>query len=102
VSGEPVNATVMFYGPPEVSAEQLARLSSPLLGMFGDQDDGIPVATVRAFEEALKAAGKDVEFRIYEGAGHAFMNDTRPSHRPEAANDAWSRVEAFLAKHLKS
>jgi carboxymethylenebutenolidase len=99
---EPIQATVVFYGPPVTDRAQLDKLSGPLLGLFGAEDDGIPAETVKTFEENLKAAGKNVEIKIYDGAGHAFMNNERPSYRPEQASDAWSRVEAFFASHLKS
>jgi carboxymethylenebutenolidase len=102
LSGPPLNACVVFYGPPITDAALLQKLPCPLLASFGAEDEGIPPEAVKGFEEALKKAGKSVDIKIYENAGHAFMNDTRPSYRPEAAKDAWERVENFLAANLKS
>jgi carboxymethylenebutenolidase len=102
MSEMPLQAAVMFYGPPVTDPAELAGVKAPILALFGREDEGIPLTTVQTFEDNLKAAGKSVEVVIYDGAGHAFMNDTRPSHRPEAATDAWERVEAFFARHLKS
>lgn len=102
MSETPLRAAVMFYGPPITEPAELANVKAPLLALFGREDEGIPLTTVKTFEDNLKAAGKPVEVVIYDNAGHAFMNDTRPSYRPEAASDAWERVEAFFARHLKS
>jgi dienelactone hydrolase len=62
---------------------------------------------VRAFEEALKSAGKTVEsVQIYSGAGHGFMRqyngkNPNPEYREAATRDAWERIDAFLAKLKK-
>jgi carboxymethylenebutenolidase len=90
----------MFYGTPVLEKEKLATLSAPVLGLFGADDKGIPIADVKAFEAAARAAGKSVETHLYLGAGHAFFNETRPSHNKEAAADAWKRTLEFLARTL--
>ncbi|OGB92861.1 MAG: hypothetical protein A3H39_02030 [candidate division NC10 bacterium RIFCSPLOWO2_02_FULL_66_22] len=77
------------------------QITAPLLGLYGDADQGIPVADVREMEAALKAAGKTAEFVVYPGAPHAFHADYRPSYRPEAARDGWSRCVAWFTKYLK-
>ncbi len=60
---------------------------------------------IRAAEQGeqvvLTRHGKPHEFHLYPGAGHAFMNEARPSYRPEAARDAWQKCLDFLARHLK-
>ena len=57
---------------------------------------------VEAFEKALKAAGKSSDIKIYPGAGHAFMNpNNTQGYVKAAAEDAWKRIDAFLAKALK-
>jgi carboxymethylenebutenolidase len=76
------------------------RIKAPILGLYGGDDLGIPVADVRAMEAALKAAGKSDEFIIYPGAPHAFFADYRPSYRAEAAKDAWSRCIAWFKGYL--
>jgi carboxymethylenebutenolidase len=88
---------VRTVGPLDVAAQ----INCPVLGLYGEADLGIPVADVKAMEEALKAAGKTTEFVIYPGAPHAFLADYRPSYRAEAAKDAWSRCVAWFNKYLK-
>jgi carboxymethylenebutenolidase len=94
------NACVVFYGTPVTDAAQLKKASGPVLGIFGADDRGIPKSAIQEMEKGLTAAGRSVETKIYEGAGHAFMNETRDSHRPAAAADAWKRVETFLGRTL--
>ena len=57
---------------------------------------------VHAFEQAVKAGGKPIDVKIYDGAGHAFENpNNQGGYRPEAAADAWKRTVAFLGRTLK-
>lgn len=84
-------------GPLDIAAQ----INSPVLGLYGEADLGIPVADVKEMEAALKAAGKTAEFVLYPGAPHAFFADYRPSYRPEAAKDAWGRCVAWFNKYLK-
>jgi len=84
-------------GPLDIAA----KIGCPVLGLYGGEDLGIPVADVKEMEAALKAAGKTAEFVIYPGAPHAFFADYRPSYRAEAAKDAWIRCTAWFNKHLK-
>jgi carboxymethylenebutenolidase len=80
-----------------------AGLRCPLLAFFGDQDSFIPQTDVEALERALTGARAGAEIVVVAGAGHAFMNDTRPdAYRPEAAADAWRRTVEFLRDHLAS
>lgn len=95
-------AVVVFYGTPETRGARLAALRAPLQGHFGAADDGIPRERVRAFQDALGAAGKSHEVHLYAGAGHAFMHEGRPSHNADASRLAWARLLAFLHKHVKS
>ena len=94
---------VIYYGfVTDVSRAQLAALNVPLLGFFGAEDGGIPVAGVQAFDQALDDLGKDAEIVIYEGAGHAFANPTGDSFRAEPAADAWDRTLVFLDRTLNA
>jgi len=88
---------VRTAGPLDVTA----RIHPPVLGLYGGEDLGIPVADVKEMEAALKAVGKTAEFVIYPGAPHAFFADYRPSYRPEAAKDAWARCISWFNKSLK-
>jgi carboxymethylenebutenolidase len=97
---EAVDAVVMYYGRVVTDPAALQRLDAPLLGLFGAEDQGIPVASVRQMEGALRALGRDATIQVYEGAGHAFANPSGTSWRPAAADDAWRRTVDFLARHL--
>ena len=77
------------------------QIAAPVLGLYGGEDAGIPVADVKEMEAALKAAGRTPEFVIYPGAPHAFYADYRPSYQAEAAKDAWGRCAAWFNKYLK-
>jgi len=90
-------AGIRTVGPLDVAAQ----INSPVLGLYGEADLGIPVADVKEMEIALKGAGKTAEFVIYPGAPHAFFADYRPSYRDEAAKDAWGRCTAWFNKDLK-
>jgi carboxymethylenebutenolidase len=96
-----VDATVIYYGHVNETAEQLKPLKAPVLGLFGGADNGIPVEMVRQFETNLKGLGKPVEIHIYEGANHAFANPSGGNYKADAAADAWQKSLAFLAQHLK-
>jgi carboxymethylenebutenolidase len=103
-SEEPTLAgAVAYYGAPPTDSAAIARIKAPVLGNFGGEDKGPSPEQVRAFEAAMKKAGKDVDVKIYPGAGHAFANVNNPwkGYREEAAKDAWSRTVAFFARHLK-
>jgi carboxymethylenebutenolidase len=76
------------------------KLKCPIIGIFGNDDKNPSPADVNRTEEVLKKLGKNYEFHRYDGAGHAFFNWARVSHRPEQAADGWSKVFAFLKKHL--
>jgi carboxymethylenebutenolidase len=87
---------------PRQPLDALADLTCSVLGLYGEQDHLIPVSDVRALEAALAASALPCDVRLYPGAGHAFLNDTRPEmYRPEAARDAWPRLVSFLREHLQ-
>jgi carboxymethylenebutenolidase len=98
-----IKAVVPYYGAPPTDPAAIARLKAPVLGNYGAEDKGPSPEQVKAFEAAMKKAGKAVDVKIYAGAGHAFANPNNPwkGYRPEAAKDAWARTVAFLARHLK-
>jgi len=73
------------------------RIKAPVLGLYGGQDAGIPVATVEQMQQAL-GPGTPSIFQVYADAPHAFFADYRPSYREAAAKDGWERLLAWL-KH---
>ena len=70
-----------------------------MLGLYGGQDQGIPVAQVEEMKAKLKAAGKTAEFVIYPDAPHGFNADYRPSYRPDTAKDGMERLLAWFKKY---
>lgn len=76
-------------------------LNAPLLGLFGEEDQGPSPEQVAIHEAELKKLGKDYEFHMYPGAGHGFFYYHRPAYRAEQAVDGWRKVFAFLEKNLK-
>jgi carboxymethylenebutenolidase len=94
-----LDAGVAYYGrqPP---ADQVAKIQAPLMLHYAGLDE--PVNTgIPAYEAALKAAGKTYEIHMYDGANHAFNNDTNAARYNKVAADlAWGRTVAFLKKHL--
>jgi carboxymethylenebutenolidase len=107
-----VAAAVPWYGhvkrtypdAPGVDAFSLtAKLTMPVLGLYGAADQGIPSEDVKRFEAELRKTNKNVEFVLYEGAPHAFFSDDRPQvYKKEAAEDGWKRCTAFFDRHLKA
>jgi carboxymethylenebutenolidase len=98
-----LDAVVAYYGAPPSDAAAIAKIQAPVLGNFGAEDKGPSPDQVKAFEKAMKGAGKTVDVKIYEGAGHAFANVNNPwkGYREAAAKDAWSRTVAFFGRHLR-
>jgi len=96
-------AAVAYYGAPPTDPAAIAAIQAPVLGSFGAEDKGPTSDQARAFEAAMRKAGKAIDVKIYPGAGHAFANVDNPwgGYRKEAAEDAWARAKAFLARHLK-
>ena len=98
---EKIDATVIYYGRLETDKETLEVLDMPILGVFGAEDQGIPVAQVEKFEKALNDLNKEVKIEIYEGAGHAFANPSGSRYKKDAATDAWKKTVAFFNDTLK-
>src|SRR5215475_11501352 len=105
-----LKAAVAFYGSlsdpdtqkaiwPKSPLDSVADVKAPVLGLYGEADQGIPVAQVKDMEAKLKAAKKTAEFKIYPGAPHGFHADYRPSYRKEAADDAWNQMQAWFKKY---
>jgi carboxymethylenebutenolidase len=85
---------------PIAPIELAAKLSCPILGLFGNDDENPNADQVNRTEAVLKKLGKDYSFHRYDGAGHAFFNASRVAYRAEQAADGWNKVFAFYNKHL--
>jgi carboxymethylenebutenolidase len=98
-----LDAAVVCYGRLVTEKSEIGKLSCPVLGIFGDQDRGIPPSSVKDFEKAAHSLGKEVHMIIYPNVGHAFMNpnNTR-GFSQKIAKEAWGRIFQFLDVHLKS
>ena len=98
----PMAATVLYYGNLVTDQQQLSKLKGPVLGIFGSEDQSIPVSEVKKFEEALNANNITNEIYVYEGVGHAFANPTGESFAPAELKDAWQKTVEFLNSHIKN
>ncbi len=87
---------------PRHPIDDVGRLGCPLLGLFGQEDDLIPPAHIERLRRALKAAEKEFELIAYPRAGHAFLNEDRPSFRPDVAREAWAAIDQFFGRHLSA
>lgn len=85
---------------PRHPVEVAAELHSPVLGLYGGQDNSIPLESIEQMRAAASAAGKPVEIVVYPEAGHAFHADYRPSFHQSSAEDGWRRMTEFLRQHL--
>lgn len=103
-----LRAAVVFYGGNILVAwgdgpapfDLTSRIACPVLGLFGEEDTNPSPQDVERIDRELTRLGKVHEFQSYPGAGHAFLNDARPSFRREAAADAWERCLAWLRRYL--
>jgi carboxymethylenebutenolidase len=103
-----LGAAVTFYGggvaqgrfglPPQI--ELAPELETPWLGLYGDEDQSIPVDDVEQLRAAAERAPVETAVVRYAGAGHGFHCDERPDYRPDAAADAWQRTLAWFGAHL--
>jgi carboxymethylenebutenolidase len=96
-----LGAGIVYYGrtPP---LEDVAKIKAPLLPNYAGLDEQL-TATVPAYEDALKKAGKSYTLYVYPGVNHAFNNDTGAARYDKAAATlAWERTIAFFDKNLKA
>lgn len=100
VNSPDLAAAIPFYGR-QPAAEDVPKIKASLLLHYAGLDERIN-AGIPAFEAALKEASVDYQMHMYEGAGHAFFNDTSGRYHEEAAKLAWKRTIAFLKEKLKT
>ncbi len=105
-----VKAGVAFYGSlvdpeaqkaiwPKSPIQVAPEMKAPVLGLYGEADQGIPLSQVETMKSALQAANKTFEIKTYPGAPHGFHADYRQSYRKEAAEDAWNQMQAWFKKY---
>jgi carboxymethylenebutenolidase len=95
-----VGAAVSFYGGFKQVQPDWEQLNAPIILIYGEKDQGVPVEHGRQLEAKLAKLGKNAELLIYPEANHAFFNNTGPNHKPDAAADAWRRTLEFFRRHL--
>lgn len=101
VASPDLTAAVPYYGR-QPAEQDVPKIKASLLLHYGGLDEGINKG-IPAYEAALKKAGVDYTLYVYEGAKHAFNNDTNPErYNKEAADLAWGRTIAFLKKKLQT
>jgi carboxymethylenebutenolidase len=103
-----VKAGVAWYGrlvgessplQPKYPIDVVADLKAPVLGLYGGQDQGIPLADVEKMRAALVAAKKPSEIVVFPDAPHGFNADYRPSYRPDDAREGWRQALAWFRRH---
>lgn len=100
VNAPDLDAAVPYYGR-QPAPEDVEKIKAPIMAHYAGNDAGIN-AGIPAFEEALKKYNKEYQIFMYEGAGHAFNNDSNPErYNEQAAKLAWGRTIAFFKEKLK-
>jgi carboxymethylenebutenolidase len=103
-----LKAAVAWYGrligepttlQPTFPFNVLASLKAPVLGLYGGQDQGIPLEHVRKAQAALERSHTESRIYVYPDAPHAFYADYRPSYRKSAADDGFERLQRWFKTH---
>jgi len=100
VNSPDLSAAVPFYGR-QPASEDVPKIKASMLIHYAGLDERIN-AGIEAFKAALKEASVDYKIYMYEGAGHAFFNDTGSRYHKEAAELAWKRTITFFKEKLKT
>jgi carboxymethylenebutenolidase len=97
---ESVGAVVVFYAA--WSEPDFSKAKASFLGHFAPDDEWEPIEGVRATEEKIRGAGRDVTFHFYPGTKHWFFEENRPmEYKRDAADLAWKRTLEFLDSKLR-
>ena len=103
-----LKAGVAWYGrltgertplQPKYPIDVADKLKAPVLGLYGGQDQGIPLADVEQMRAALVKAKKPSKIVVFPDAPHGFLADYRPSYKPKEAADAWAQCLAWFRQH---
>jgi carboxymethylenebutenolidase len=101
VSLTELRAVVPFYGTPVPTADQIANLATPVLAIYAELDRNL-TTQMGGVMTTMLADQKTLGFVVYQGANHAFHNDTGPAYNAAAACDAWARTIAWFNKYLRA
>ncbi len=101
LNNQNMDATIIYYGSLITEQESLSNISWPVLGIFAELDQGIPVESVNDFETSLDDLDIPNEIHIYPGVDHAFANPSGERYAPNESKDAWEKTIEFLELNLK-
>jgi carboxymethylenebutenolidase len=103
-----VKAAVAWYGrlvgdatarQPRFPVDVLGELKAPVLGLYGGEDQGIPLDTVQRVQTELERLGSKSKIHVYPDAPHAFYADYRPAYRKQPAEDGFRRLQSWFKDH---
>ena len=94
-----IGAAVCYYGVTPQPASQMSATNAAILGQYGGNDARVN-GTIPDLEKTLADAGKTFEKKIYDGANHAFNNDTGANYNEQAAVTAWQATLDWFGQHL--
>jgi carboxymethylenebutenolidase len=98
---ERIGAVAAFYGGGvQPTPEFVGGIKAPVLAIYGEEDAGIPPEQYNGLAAEMDRQEKTFDMVVYPGAGHAFLNDTRPSYNASAAADAWARAVQWFHTYL--
>ena len=92
--------SVIYYGMPDSDPNHVREIRCDVLGIFAGKDGWITPEVVHNFESVMKAEGKTLTYKIFEGAEHAFANPSRDIYDEGAAEEANRMTREFLRNHL--
>ncbi len=92
-----IAAVVVFYGS---GSADFAQARAAYLGHYAENDEWEPAEDIQFLENALRSAGRNVQFHTYPGTAHWFFENNRPEYHAEAAQLAWARTVTFLRQRL--
>jgi carboxymethylenebutenolidase len=100
LAGPQAKGCVMYYGRPEKDVNKLKTLNTDVLGIFANNDKGIPPTAVEEFKKNMEAAGKKLILYRYD-AGHGFANPSNPIYNKTASEDAHKHAIEYLKERMK-
>jgi len=99
-AGKQAVACIIYYGMPEEDVARLRTLNCDVLGIFAAKEHWISPEVVQKFEANMKAAGKNLSVKNYDG-DHGFANPSNPIYNKEFTEDAYNNALAFFKARIK-